>query len=237
MISLLKAEFLKFKTNIILHCILVFGMVNVLLQSYLAYKEPGIQSIALWITGLDIFVSVVLPILIPVFVTFSYYMDSENSGIQLFTLKGISRKKLFYSKWIFYVMIISSYFLFGFFITIPFMFFRGLSISDIMRTGAPYILSSIIVIILLINISFILYIISKSYFIPPVISLVGLIIGSFNVGKWLPRFNVFSYLSRLLFIKTMNIADIIVILSMVIMSCCLLRLAGKLYVRNLSYEE
>lgn len=237
MISLLKAEFLKFKTNIILHCILVFGMVNVLLQSYLAYKEPGIQSIALWITGLDIFVSVVLPILIPVFVTFSYYMDSENSGIQLFTLKGISRKKLFYSKWIFYVMIISSYFLFGFFITIPFMFFRGLSISDIMRTGAPYILSSIIVIILLINISFILYIISKSYFIPPVISLVGLIIGSFNVGKWLPRFNVFSYLSRLLFIKTMNIADIIVILSMVIMSCCLLMLAGKLYVRNLSYEE
>lgn len=237
MISLLKAEFLKFKTNIILHCILVFGMVNVLLQSYLAYKEPGIQSIALWITGLDIFVSVVLPILIPVFVTFSYYMDSENSGIQLFTLKGISRKKLFYSKWIFYVMIISSYFLFGFFITIPFMFFRGLSISDIMRTGAPYILSSIIVIILLINISFILYIISKSYFIPPVISLVGLIIGSFNVGKWLPRFNVFSYLSRLLFIKTMNIADIIVILSMVIMSCCLLMLVGKLYVRNLSYEE
>lgn len=65
------------------------------------YKEPEIQSIAIWITGLDIFVSVVLPILIPVFVTFSYYMDSENSGIQLFTLKGISRKKLFYSKWIF----------------------------------------------------------------------------------------------------------------------------------------
>lgn len=30
-----------------------------------------------------------------------------------------------------YVVIISSYFLFGFFITIPFMFFRGLSIIDI----------------------------------------------------------------------------------------------------------
>lgn len=237
MINLLKSEFLKFKSNILLICILFLGIFNVLLQSYFAYKEHSIQSIAIYITGLDIFVSVILPILIPVFITFSFYMDNENSGIQLFILKGISIKKVFYSKWIFYILIISVYFILGFAITIPFMFSRGLTISNIIYTVVPYILSSIITIILLINISFVFYVTSKNYFIPPIISLVGLIIGIFNLGEWLPRLNVFSYLSRLFFIKSMNATDIVVILLMVIISCCLLVLSGKLYIRNLRYGE
>ena len=92
-------------------------------------------------------------------------------------------------------------------------------------------------IILLINASFAFYVTSKSYFVPSVISLVGLIVGIFNIGKWIPRFNIFSYLSRLLFIKSMNVTDIVVILLMFIISCLLLIIAGKLYTRNLRYGE
>ena len=237
MVNLLKSEFLKIKSNIILFCILMFGSAIVGGQSYFAYKEPGIQSIALYITGLDIFVSVILPILISVVVTFSFYMDNENSGFQLFTINGISIKKLFYSKWLFCIIIINIYFIFEFLITIPFMLRRGISIINIINTTVPYILSSIIVIILLTNISFIMYVISKNYFIPPIISLLGIIIGNFNVGEWLPRMNVFSYLSRLLFIKAMNGIDIIVILLMSIISCCLLMLSGNLQTRNLKYGK
>ncbi len=237
MINLLRSEFLKFKSNIILISLMLLGVFNVLLQSYFAYKEPGIPSAALYITGLDIFVSVILPILIPVFIAFSFYMDNENSGFQLFTLKCLSARKLFCSKWIFCVLILSIYFIFGFLTTIPFMLFRGIGIVHIMGAAIPYILSSIIAIILLINVAFVLYIISKSYFIPPALSLAGLIIGVFNIGEWLPRLNIFSYLSRLLFIKSLNTADIITILLMVAISCCLLPITGKLYVRNLSYGE
>lgn len=237
MINLLKSEFLKFKSNAILRCILFLGIINVLLQSYFAYKESSIQSTAIYITGLDIFVSVILPILIPVFITFSFYMDNENSGIQLFTLKGISIKKLFYSKWVFCILIINLYFVLGFVVTIPFMLSRGISIINIVYTILPYLLSSIMTIILLINTSFAFYVTSKSYFIPSVISLIGLIIGVFNVGEWIPRFNIFSYLSRLFFIKSMNVTDMVVILLMFIISCLLLIVAGKLYTRNLRYGE
>lgn len=237
MINLLKSEFLKFKSNIILTCILVLGIINILFQSYFAYKETSIQAIAIYITGLDIFVSVILPILIPVFITFSFYMDNENSGIQLFTLKSISLKKLFYSKWVFCILIINIYFVLGLVVTIPFMLSRGIGFINIVYTMVPYLLSSIMTIILLINASFAFYVTSKSYFVPSVISLVGLIVGIFNIGKWIPRFNIFSYLSRLLFIKSMNVTDIVVILLMFIISCLLLIVAGKLYTRNLRYGE
>ena len=237
MIQLFKAEFLKFKANRILHGILFVCMGNVLLQSYFAWREFRIPSTAIWITGLDLFVSVVFPILLPVFVTFSCYVDRENNGIQLFTLKGISGKHLFYSKWIFCIWTMNIYFLLGFLITIPFMLFRGVDILKVILIAAPYILSSITVIILLINISFLLNVVSKSYLIPPVIGLIGVILGSFNVGKWWSRWNPFSYMSRLLFLKTMNGVDWIIILSMVILSFYLLSVSKKLYVRNLGYEE
>ncbi|WP_274420372.1 ABC transporter permease [Blautia sp. XA-2221] len=237
MIHLFKAEFLKFKANRLLHGILFVCMGNVLLQSYFAWKESGIPSTAVWITGLDLFVSVVLPIMIPIFVTFSCYVDQENHGIKLFTLKGISGKKLFYSKWIFCIWIMNFYFFLGFFITIPFMLFRGVGIFKVILIAAPYILSSSAVIVLLINISFLLNVISKSYLIPPVIGLIGVIMGSFNVGKWLSQWNPFSYLSRLLFLKAMSRADLLIILSMVLLSFYLLKISEKLYVRNLDYEE
>ncbi|EDT72742.1 ABC transporter permease [Clostridium perfringens] len=234
---LIKCELLKIKRQYHLFSIVIIGFLVVCFQSYIGYKETSIPSSALYVTGLDIFSSLIFPVMITILVSLSFYHDVENMGIQLFILKGISIRKIFYSKWIAYVIAMIIYFLLAFSITVFFMVLRGINIIDIFYNTFTYLIYSILSIILLVNLSFILYGVLKNYFIPILIGVIASIIGVINLGDWVNMLNPWAYLNNLSSTKSIGWEYFATIIISTLISCFTMLMVIKIYCESKDHES
>ena len=99
-------ELYKYRRNMGLAIILFLTTIIVLFQSYTGYITKEIPSKALYATGLDLLSMLIFPVLIPMVISLSHYIDKENFGLQNLFLKGIDIKQFKLFRWLFYLSLI-----------------------------------------------------------------------------------------------------------------------------------
>jgi len=141
--------------------ILFLTTIIVLFQSYTGYITKEIPSKALYATGLDLLSMLIFPVLIPMVISLSHYIDKENLGLQNLFLKGIDIKQFKLFRWLFYVVGFPILFLIYFGIVLVFIGLRGENIFITFYNLIPYLLLVVLSIMTLVNISFCIYDLAK----------------------------------------------------------------------------
>lgn len=190
-----KLEFLKYKRTYLAPVFIGIGMFLVIFQSYAGYTIKEIPAKVLFVTGLDLYSNLLLPVMIPVFLIISFYREIENTGFQNLTIKGISSQQIQWSILKFYWIVIPLIFLCHFLIPLVFIALRGENILNIIVANSLFLLLSILSIIALINISLLLHLLSRNYILPILVAVAGVIVGRLPLGENLWIINPYSYLS------------------------------------------
>lgn len=215
---LLKLEFYKLKRRYYLVLIVLLGYLLVLFQSYAGYKESSIPSHILYVTGLDAFTSLILPVMITLFISLSFYFDQENDGTQSLILKGVTSQKLLTAKWLAYTIAAIILFFIAYGTTLVFMSLKGVDVMKFIWANLSYLLYCVMVISILVNLSFVLHRLTKSYIIPVLISIIASIVRMIGLGDVVGRLNPWGYLNRLTAYSTLKTLDFILMILLFVIS-------------------
>ncbi|WP_237372957.1 ABC transporter permease [Streptococcus ruminantium] len=190
-----KLEFLKYKRTYLAPVFIGIGIFLVIFQSYAGYTIKEIPAKVLFVTGLDLYSNLLLPVMIPVFLIISIYREVENTAFQNLTIKGISSQQIQFSILKFYWIVIPLIFLCHFFIPLVFVALRGESVLNVVIDNSLFLILSILSIVALVNISLLIHQFSGTYVLPILVAVVGVVLGRLPLGQIIWIANPYSYLS------------------------------------------
>lgn len=212
-------ELYKYRRNMGLAIILFLTTIIVLFQSYTGYITKEIPSKALYATGLDLLSMLIFPVLIPMVISLSHYIDKENLGLQNLFLKGIDIKQFKLFRWLFYVVGFPILFLIYFGIVLVFIGLRGENIFLTFYNLIPYLLLVVLSIMTLVNISFCIYDLAKqNSLLPILIGLGGAILGTFPFGDHIWLMNPYSYLNYVFSFRRLYTYHIVILIVVTIVT-------------------
>jgi hypothetical protein len=222
--KLIKCEYIKLKRRFFIPFIFLLSFTAVFLQSYAGFKTLEIPTKVLYVTGLDLFVGFIFPVIISATVSLSCWVDTENDGTLNLLLRRVTFKKIYISKWISNVLMLECLYILSFTLTMVFTFYRNGSPFQIVFQNIVYILASMITVILLINLTYSFIFLFRSYILPIVWSVVASFIGSLLSSSNLVILNPWAYLQRLFSISTLSnfewfVMGIVFIISIVLTIC------------------
>lgn len=204
-------ELKKFKGSGIIVASLLITLLIVSFQGYLGLIETSIPSQVVYITALDLYTKLMLPTLIGLMIGINFYRDIQQEGLVSYYFNSISINKFYKYK----ITILNIYgislFIFSLLIASIFVFLRGSNPIDSYIQNWPWIILSLLSVIIIVNLQILFTIIFKNHIIPILIcitfSLFGTILNSFNL--WL--LNPWGYINFLFGYKTINFNQLIAI--------------------------
>lgn len=201
-----KLEMMKYKRNPGMVLTFLTIILLVLIQSYTGFVTPEIPAEALYATGLDLLSTLVLPVLVPTLIVISHYKDQEDTGTLNLLLKGLDQRTFNDCRWLFYLFLFPILFLISFLFTLLFIALRGADAGTFLTGLLPYLLYATVSITTMVNISFLIYYLSKQNpLVPILLGLGAAIAGTYPTGDWLWLLNPYSYLNHMFSFRTFHL--------------------------------
>lgn len=190
-------EIKKFKKSGLILGSVVLTFLSVGLQGYAALKANGIKPNILYITAMDLFTSLLFPIICSFIVIRSLYSDITNNGVVNYYYKGLSIKKVFIMKWSSNFLICSILFVLALLISGIYINLKGGFALYIYLEEWRYIVLSFIAIANIINLVTMISIFAQSQLLPAIISVIASSFSSILNGVNLWYLNPWGYMSNL----------------------------------------
>lgn len=200
-------EFRKLKRRYMFWGIIVLVLMPCLLQSYAGYLETRIPLEVLYITGLDLFETLIFPPMTGIVISMLFHFDEEHQGMLPLMLCGVSSKKYLWSKWMVSVFLCEAWFFVAYSVTFFFTMKRGGNMVMILTGQMPYLICSAVIIVLLVNLGFLVNLIFHNPLISSLTGAALTILGLVFRDRFTGRLNPYGYLNRFILIKEMEAGD------------------------------
>lgn len=231
----LKFEYKKYKGTYLIPIIFILTIFIVGIQGYAGYVTEEILTEVLYITAMDIFTMIVLPMGITSLVFYGFFIEKREMGILNYYMNNISIDYSYKIKVIFFYIVGCLIFTIALIISGIYIHLRCGNTISLYLSNWQYIVFSYLAVLTLVNIQVFLTIISKSYIMPLFLGIVltfgAQFINAFNL--W--YINPWGYLSALPSLRDMTVMQslyfiVVFILSNILMVICKKR--AKAYLMN-----
>lgn len=191
-------------------------------MGYAGYVEKHISPEVVHITALSLFAKLIFPIFLSAIVIRNYLIETKEEGFLNFVLKGVSIKKTIFFKITALYLLGSIFFLIMLIIAGIFSWLKGQNPFEIYLMDYKLIVFFIMGIITVINMTFVIVLVSSNALFPGVIAVAATVFESFTNFLGIPYLNPWGYFESALYYRGLGLRNELLMILFTVFSIGLL---------------